>query len=241
MKPSEIKLYCRKGIYGIRNIKSGRIYVGQTIYNFGDRRDAHFSMLRNGKHPVKKMQEDFNYLGCTNFEFVILHDLKENEDIDELERYYIAIYKEKGLSYNTLDGGKRGYSMPPLSTETRKHIGELNRVRLTGSKLSEDTRKKMSESHKSLSQTQKQDLVERARKLGKSHKGKKWTEEQRQAFIEEQKYKPRSAKYTLEQIKEIRKLYEHEGLTPKEIAIRFNIPVGTIRQIVTYKRWKNIS
>ena len=45
----EDNIYFRIGIYGIRNLINGKIYVGKTGMNFGDRWDSHRSLLNNGK------------------------------------------------------------------------------------------------------------------------------------------------------------------------------------------------
>ncbi len=244
MNPRKDNLYQRTGIYGIKNTVNGKVYVGQTNYNFGDRRDCHFSLLRNGKHPVKQMQEDFNSVGESNFVFLVLHDLQDGELLDELERSYISKYKSKQLAYNAVNGGRKGFSQVPYSSETRKHIGELNRIRLTGSKLSEERKKHMSESHKrrfqSMTEEEKDVVRNQVRELGKSHKDKKWTEEQRQAMRDEQKTKPRGAKYTADQVKKMRQLYEHEKLSIREIADMIGASPQAVYLIVTYRRWKNL-
>lgn len=245
MRPREDNLYFRTGIYGVKNKANNKIYVGQTIYNFGDRRDSHFSLLRNGKHPVKEMQEDFTKVGEDNFEFVVLHDLQDGELIDDLERSFIAEYKSKELSYNAVNGGRKGFTPVPHSSEVRKHIGELNRIRMTGSKLPEEQKRHMSEAQKArfqrMSEEEKEVVRERVRKLGESHRNKKWTEEQRQAMRDEQKTKPRGAKYTVEQVKEMRRMFEGDHLSITEIAHIMEIPRGTVDQIVNYRRWKYIS
>lgn len=242
MRPREDNLYVRTGIYGVRNKISGKVYIGQTTYDFGDRRDYHFSRLRKNKHPVKEMQKDYNEVGGANFEFIVLHDLQDGEQIDDLERAYIADYKAKGLSYNAVNGGRKGFTAVPHSPEVRKHIGELNRIRMTGSKLPEEQKKHMSEAQKArcarMTDEEKQKVVAR---LVAANKDRTWTEEQRQAMRDEQKTKPRGAKYTVEQVKEMRKMYEENHLTITDIAHIMEIPRGTVDQIVNYRRWKHIS
>lgn len=242
MRPREDNLYIRTGIYGVRNKISGKVYIGQTTYDFGDRRDYHFSRLRKDKHPVKEMQKDYNEVGGANFEFIVLHDLQDGEQIDDLERAYIADYKAKGLSYNAVNGGRKGFTAVPHSPEVRKHIGELNRIRMTGSKLPEEQKKHMSEAQKArcarMTDEEKQKVVAR---LVAANKDRAWTEAQRQAMRDEQKTKPRGAKYTVEQVKEMRKMYEENHLTITDIAHIMEIPRGTVDQIVNYRRWKYIS
>lgn len=242
MRPREDNLYVRTGIYGVRNKVSGKVYIGQTTYDFGDRRDYHLSRLRKNKHPVKEMQKDYNEVGGANFEFIVFHDLQDGEQIDDLERTYIAEYKAKGLSYNAVNGGRKGFTPVPHSPEVRKHIGELNRIRMTGSKLPEEQKKHMSEAQKArcarMTDEEKQKVVAR---LVAANKDRTWTEAQRQAMRDEQKTKPRGAKYTVEQVKEMRKMYEENHLTITDIAHIMEIPRGTVDHIVNYRRWKYIS
>jgi group I intron endonuclease len=87
IKKREDNLYNRIGVYAVVNKVNGFTYVGQTAMNFGDRRDSHFSLLRNGKHPCKEMQIDFNKYGEKNFEFVVLCDSNSREEIDRFEIY----------------------------------------------------------------------------------------------------------------------------------------------------------
>lgn len=74
-----------QGIYSIRNIQTGRIYVGQTI-NFEARKIGHLSALRLGKHRNKWLQADFDHFGESTFEFEML---EETDNLDEREIYWI--------------------------------------------------------------------------------------------------------------------------------------------------------
>lgn len=101
-------LYNTIGIYGIKNKINNHIYIGKTEMNFGDRRDSHYSLLRNNKHWNPYLQNAWNKYGENNFDFVIIYILKEYEDVNELERNYIQHYRELNLSYNIADGGEGG-------------------------------------------------------------------------------------------------------------------------------------
>lgn len=86
---------------------NGMVYVGQTLMNFGDRRDSHFSLLRNGKHACQEMQADFIRDGEENFSFVVL-EICGDEDVDAVEDHYISYYTELGRSYNKCGGDVLG-------------------------------------------------------------------------------------------------------------------------------------
>ena len=48
------------------------------------------------------------------------------------------------------------------------------------------------------------------------------------------------AKYSIEQVKEIRRLYEEENKSISEISTITGIKRPTVYLIATYRRWKNI-
>lgn len=242
MKKRTDKLYSRIGIYGIYNTINNKIYVGKTLMNYGDRRDSHFSLLRNGKHTLKAMQEDWNMFGETNFKFVILHELQYGEDINELEIYYIKKYKDQKLAYNIADGGDTSpLKGKHMSEETKRKIGEKNRINMTGKKLSEKTKQKMSEVQKkkwnAMSDEKKEQVAEHLRKV---NVGRKMKPEAKQKLIERERTCSNAATHTPEQIKEIRRLYEQEGKTNREIADLFGESITYIYNITTYRRWKYI-
>lgn len=219
IKRREDGLYMKTGIYGIRNKISGKVYVGQTLMNFGDRRDSHFSLLRNDKHACAEMQADFADIGEDNFEFVVLCEC-DYYDIDDRESEYIAFYQERGLSYNKCSGGRIGYTGPPIPEHAKKIIGEKNRLHGLGRKASQDTRRKMSEAHK-----------------GKK-RGPLSAERKQQLSVMRSGEGGALAKLTESQVLEIRRLRRDEGLTYSEIGRRFGVTYQCIADICNYKRWK---
>ena len=149
-----ISLYNNYGIYGIRNKINNKVYVGKTEMNFGDRKDCHFASLRGGYHINPHLQKSFNKYGEDNFEFIVLYECKNNEDSDivnELEKKYIKLYKDKELAYNIGDGGDGGHNLGKhLSEETKRKIGDKNRINMTGRKATIETKKKMSKAQKNV-------------------------------------------------------------------------------------------
>lgn len=114
--------------------------------NFKRRYLHHHWCLKANKHCNSHLQKSFNKYGGSNFEFIILHILKEGEDIDALERKFISLAQKEHRSYNIQDGGQdhtnKGRS---LSDEHKRKIGEANRKRMLGRTASNATKKKMSE------------------------------------------------------------------------------------------------
>lgn len=59
------------GIYMIRNQSIGTVYIGHSK-SIEQRWYYHSTLLNANKHPSQKLQEDWNDIGPTNFEFVTL-------------------------------------------------------------------------------------------------------------------------------------------------------------------------
>lgn len=83
------------GIYSIRNTITWDVYVGQSI-NLVGRWAGHFRKLSKGKHPNRKLQDDFSSYGsdafvCRREEFCIV------ELLCEREAHYINLL---GATYN---------------------------------------------------------------------------------------------------------------------------------------------
>ena len=96
------------GIYQIVNLVNGKVYVGQTIERFQRRYWHHNWCLNSHKHFNKYLQNEWDEYGENVFEFRIIHILKLEEDIDELEKYYIKQLNATNqyYGYNIQDGGK---------------------------------------------------------------------------------------------------------------------------------------
>ena len=90
--------------------------------------------------------------GWDNFEHVVLYEnLSKKEAIDK-EIYLIKYYKNLNISYNITDGGD-GHNGQSVSEETRKKMSESRKGRIPWNKgktgvYSEEARKKISESRK---------------------------------------------------------------------------------------------
>lgn len=233
-----MSIYKKYGIYGIRNKINGKIYIGQTMMSFGDRWDCHKAQLRGGYHENPHLQNSWNKYGEENFEFIIVYDCQNQEDkdfVNQLEIDEIAKYKSFGLAYNIHDGGEGGLFLGKhLSEETKRKIGEKNRINMLGRKASEETKKKMSDSQKArYDKWTDEDRREWGQKISKAQSGIK-----KPKLKEIMKNNKNGAKYTIEQVKEIRRLHEEENKGYTEISEIMNIPRPTVYLIATYRRWK---
>lgn len=171
-------LYNTTGIYCIENIYTHKKYIGYTRNCFGDRFDNHLNQLRHNIHKSTEMQNDYNIYGEDSFVFSIIENIDKNtsnpEEFYEKEKYYISLYDTVENGYNTSTGGRGGATGIPLSDEHIRKIAEINRKRLTNSHLSEETRKKISQSN-----TGKIMSEEAKEKIRQANTGKTRTTEQK--------------------------------------------------------------
>lgn len=207
--------------------------------NFGDRWDNHRACLRGGYHGNKYLQRSWNKYGEDNFEFIILVNCVNDEDTDavnQLEIEQIEKYRKLGLSYNIHDGGAGGlFKGKHLSEETKRKIGEKNRINMTGRKANKETKEKMSHSQKErYKKWTEKEKIEWGEKLSQCLTGIK-----KPSLSKHMLGNKRGAKYTLEQVNEIRRLHENENKSYSEISNIMQIPRQAVYLIATYRRWKN--
>ncbi len=163
---SDIKIKKPVGIiYKVTNTINGKIYIGQTIQNFSDRKRKHLYEAK--KNCKVRFHLAINKYGSENFTWEILCSCFSIEECNVMEEYYISYFdttkKQKG--YNIKFGGEN-YR---LSEETKIKIGNANK----GKKHTEEAKKKMSKSRsgenhfrfgKSLTEEHKEKL--REKKIG---------------------------------------------------------------------------
>lgn len=98
-------------IYGFQNIITGKWYIGQTTQPPEKRRNQH---IRSANNPKDK---DYNSLfhqkirqyNINNFSFQVLEKVKNKEELDCREKYWINYYKsfvQDGNGYNLTKGGQ---------------------------------------------------------------------------------------------------------------------------------------
>lgn len=171
-------------IYRITNLVNGKTYIGQ--------------------HKYKKLDDDYmgsgillarakKKYGIENFKKEILvFNISRKEHIDVLEKTFIASEREKGKAeYNIANGGQGGNLGEEVnkkkseslrghlvSEQTRRKISESNKGQVAWNKgipRTEEERKKMSEAHKGKTSWNKGKKMsnEQKKKISASHKGKK--------------------------------------------------------------------
>jgi group I intron endonuclease len=155
MKKSKIGIYC------IKNIENNKQYIGSSV-NIISRWYGHKTKLRYNKHENKYLQRSWNKYGENAFIFEIIEETNK-EDMKEKESYYIQLYKtlDRNDGYNMCkDPFHSRLGLTNSETHNRRigkankgrkfsqDIIEANRLRNIGRKHTEETIKKMSETHK---------------------------------------------------------------------------------------------
>lgn len=96
------------GIYQIKNIITGKSYIGLSI-NIEKRWQQHKSALNKNKHCNNKLQNAWNKDGANNFQWIVLEEC-EYKDCFNKEIYYIRLYNSFNQGYNLTEGGDKGCS-----------------------------------------------------------------------------------------------------------------------------------
>lgn len=129
-------------IYIIKNILNNKCYIGQTIQKRIERRWQSHHFVRKDLNNPSLISLAIAKYGKENFIFSMLAECSSREELDNLERKYIAQYNTLAPNgYNLMTGGASGYI---FHEETKKIMSEIKK----GSTLPEATKSKMSESHK---------------------------------------------------------------------------------------------
>ena len=133
----------KSGIYQIRNLVNGKIYVGSSI-NLRKRMKDHFRDLRNNRHANQHLQKAYNKYGLDKFVFEVL-EYVEKDVLLKREQYYI----------DTLNVVNEGYNICPIAAHTFRvwtPTQKQNRCGVNnpmyGKHLSEEHKKCLSEAHK---------------------------------------------------------------------------------------------
>jgi group I intron endonuclease len=149
------------GIYCIKNILNNKIYIGSSV-NIIDRWYTHKTRLRYNRHENKYLQKSWNKYGEQSFIFEVIEETNLKY-LKEKEEYYIKKHDccNKKIGFNmckTSFHSRLGLKNSKLHNERignanrgRKMLPEFveaNRLRNIGRKHTQETIKKMSETHK---------------------------------------------------------------------------------------------
>ena len=149
MRKGIIYVYFNRAKYEKEGIE--KYYVGQTVKTM-EQRACKDGNGYSWKDPScnSKFAKSIRKWGWNSFEGRVLEEVYE-EDLDELEKFYIKYFDSFENGYNsTLGGdGTRGHNPYANKTEEEmKEIGNKITKSIKGKKRSDETKKKMSKSKK---------------------------------------------------------------------------------------------
>jgi group I intron endonuclease len=124
-------------IYKIINTINSKVYVGKTIKSLNYRFGRH--LINANKKINRHLYDSINHYGKEAFKIELIEECAD-EILSKREIYWISKYKsnQKEFGYNMTDGGDGG-KMQPESIERM-------RLKKTGRKTSDETKKKQSKS-----------------------------------------------------------------------------------------------
>jgi predicted GIY-YIG superfamily endonuclease len=102
-------------IYKITNIVDNKFYIGSASF-YDKRIGTHINKLRNKTHFNKYLQNAWNKYGENSFEFSIIEQVNNKENLIKREQYYLDLYKsyikEIGYNINKKAESRLGGKMP---------------------------------------------------------------------------------------------------------------------------------
>ncbi len=143
------------GIYRIKNLETGAMYIGKTAQTFAKRWGRHRRALRSSRHRNAHLQSSYNKHGPAAFEYKVLEviprgDMSDKEFIEhmnEREVILIAEYDARQNGYNQTDGGGGALGWDP-APETKAKISkaQIGKKKALGYRHTDEARANMSAS-----------------------------------------------------------------------------------------------
>lgn len=234
------------GIYQIRNLVNGKIYIGSSK-DFRKRKSKHISELRKQEHSNKHLQAAWNLYNKENFVFEMLEYVEEIEDKEKLkniliekEQIWMDLFKSYKNGYNIRIKAESSYGMK-RSTESINKTAEKNR----GQKRNKEQIKRMSESHIGIKQSE-ESILKRSKKIKGVKQSKEAIEHRTikmkgKKLSDEHKIKLSDSHAKLKEV-DIRNIISllFKGEKIKNIANQFNVKILTIYDIMNRKTYKHL-
>lgn len=170
-------------IYIIVNLKTNKVYIGQTS-DIHRRQKDHIKSLTKGNHRNRYLQRAWNKYGEKAFKFKVL-EYCSIEKLDEREQHFLDIYIPKGICYNIALDAKVPSRGAKRSKETREKIRQVN----LGKTLTEEHKRKISIGTKGHKGANKGGHVspETLKKMSDAQKGKKLSDEAKKKISDSKK------------------------------------------------------
>lgn len=139
------------GIYQIRNVETGKVYVGSSN-NIPNRWRWHKDALRRGVHHSRYLQNAWNKYGAEKFVFEEIQEVKNVLHLEATEQTYLNYYQAGNniRCYNICPTANSCLGVK-LTEEHKRKIGENSHWKgksgpMAGRKHTEEAKRKMSES-----------------------------------------------------------------------------------------------
>lgn len=146
------------GVYCIENKVNFKRYVGSSI-NMKERLRNHKNKLKRNKHVNNYLQNAFNKYGIDNFNFLIICEVQNKDDLLKVEQYYIDLYNSfydsNGYNIRRDASSNLGFkhaeeTKAKLSKISKKRFAKKENHNRYGVPVSSETRRKLSESRKGI-------------------------------------------------------------------------------------------
>ena len=129
-KMPKVGVVCRTGVYVIRNLTNGKVYVGGAYKDFDHRFSIHKRDLRANRHGNEHLQSAWNKYGEGAFEFVVLERCAVSS-CEDRETYWIdklnAVDRRFGYNKSPTGGSPLGTKHSPRS---RKNFSAAMKKRM---------------------------------------------------------------------------------------------------------------
>lgn len=155
-----------KGVYCIKNIRNGRLYIGSSR-NVEKRINQHFATLRAKTHGNKNIQDDYNS-GSSWFVSGVIEEVDDENNLIEREQFHLDrisnLYnicliadssfgvKRRTETIEKVRSANQGLVHPEWRNKikSKSQGGDNHWTKKRKVPFSEESRKKMSETHKAL-------------------------------------------------------------------------------------------
>lgn len=111
-------------VYALKNIITGMFYFGVTE-NLSLRTSTHLSLLRNNKHPLKPMQQDFNKYGINSFVFGEIKRFRWYKTSSTALDYEKQMIESAPLCYNIYGNKNSLYKTAKKEKEISKQLTDI--------------------------------------------------------------------------------------------------------------------
>lgn len=229
-------------IYCIKNKINNKVYIGYTSKTIQERFLKH---IKNAENKInRRLYDSMNHHGFDNFEIIEIDECDDKSKAEEMESWYIYIFKSKepDRGYNMTWGGDGGHTLAQWSEEDRKKLYQRqaeNRKRNSLEKYGVTSPTKIKEVRDKISKSRKGKIIsdEIRKKISDSHKklgtkpptpswanethpffGKKHTKESKKKISDARrgkKYEDLFDAETTNRLKEQRKKFFSGNLNPR--------------------------